>query len=360
MGTMEADLKVIAVAIKNDSFKKEQEAFLDKYMGEFDEGDENKLIYTTIHNDYQELIEKMLTKEVGEELLVRVCEGMEAFIEKSKTTDASQEIVEAIEIMSSMGEFLAFKGMMLHRRKEKLNQAAANVTIDGKKVSVIDLDGVMGTLGELQNAQDDKGWERVAHDATSRITLDMKKSETDKEARYARYRINLDLPIDQARDCFGPDVPLETSAEWTKNDYVKDFAMERELAPFDWIFKMEFTFPWIVRYVMNMPMEMHLRVKMKMDYPAPGDMSWVEAPYDLKTNSCLESLGMMKVRAWVMHSDPADDKKSVLTMLEKHPLKAAWYFPDNALINTVQWPQMNAAKFKKSAFFKQKYGSQSG
>uniref|UniRef100_A0A7S0VZN7 ADP-ribosylation factor-like protein 2-binding protein n=1 Tax=Hemiselmis tepida TaxID=464990 RepID=A0A7S0VZN7_9CRYP len=353
--TIEADLKSIAVAIKQPAFKKEQDTFFDKYVNEFDEGDENKLIYTTIHNEYQELVEGLLTKEVGEELLVRVCEGMEAFIEASKESAPSQDIVEAIDIMSSMGEFLAFKGTMVYKRKEKMNAAAASLNIDGKKVPVIDLDGVMGTLGDLQGAQGDEGWDRVAHDAVLQIVLDMKKSDKE-DARYARYRIALDMPVDQARDCFGPDVPIETSKEWTLSEYVKDFSLVRENAPCDWVFRMEFSFPWIIRYLMSMPQEMHLRVKMRLDFPSPGDISWVEAPYDIKTNSCLESQGVMRVRAWVMHSDPSDDKKTILTMMEKHPGKGSWLMPDAQLINTVAWPQQNCRKFKKSGFFKQKYG----
>mmetsp|Transcript_28168 Transcript_28168/g.65768 ORF Transcript_28168/g.65768 Transcript_28168/m.65768 type:complete len:333 (-) Transcript_28168:359-1357(-) len=322
MGSMEADLKVIAAAIKKPEFVKVQEDFFEKYMNEFEEGDENKLIYTTIHNEYQELVEGLLTKEVGEELLIRVCEGMEAFIEATKEAPPSEDIVEAIDIMSSMGEFLAFKGTMLYKRKEKMNQGSSSINISGKNVTVIDLDGVMGTLSELQNVQDQKGWEQVAQDKSLQITMDIKKSDTEKDVRYARFRINIDMPIEQSRECFGPDVPIETSKEWTLSDYVKDFSLVREMAPCDWIFKMEFSFPWIVRYIMNMPLEMHLRVKMKMDYPAAGDMSWVEAPYDISTNSCLEAQGPMKVRAWVAHQDPADDQKTVLTMLEKHATKS--------------------------------------
>eukprot|EP00283_Hemiselmis_rufescens_P000327 CAMPEP_0173468560 /NCGR_PEP_ID=MMETSP1357-20121228/76909_1 /TAXON_ID=77926 /ORGANISM="Hemiselmis rufescens, Strain PCC563" /LENGTH=354 /DNA_ID=CAMNT_0014436783 /DNA_START=507 /DNA_END=1571 /DNA_ORIENTATION=- len=352
---MEADLKLIAVAIKKPEFVKVQDEFFDKYMNEFEEGDENKLIYTTIHNEYQELVEGLLTKEVGEELLMRVCEGMEGFIEAQKEgAQPAQECVEAIDIMSSMGEFLAFKGTMLYKRKEKMNAGSATMDIAGKKFSVIDLDGVMGTIGELQAAQDDKGWDRVAHDKALQIVLDMKQSDTDKDTRYARYRICIDMTMEQAIDCFGPETDIEVSKEWTLSEYVKDFSLHKENSPRDWIFKMEFTFPWIVRYLMSMPLEMYLRVKMKMDYPAPGDMSWVEAPYDVQSNKCLESQGMMKVRAWVVHADPSDSSKTILTILEKHPSKG--WFPDSTLINTVAWPQQNATKFKKSAFYKQKYG----
>jgi len=39
--------------------------FIDKYCLEFDGAEENKLIYTTIHNEYSELVEKLITDALG-------------------------------------------------------------------------------------------------------------------------------------------------------------------------------------------------------------------------------------------------------------------------------------------------------
>lgn len=48
--------------VKADDFESWKHAFVEKYVSQFDYGEENKLIYTDIHREYEEGIEKKITE----------------------------------------------------------------------------------------------------------------------------------------------------------------------------------------------------------------------------------------------------------------------------------------------------------
>ena len=55
-------LSDVASLVDSPAFREEQEAFYRKYCAEFSAGDdstENKLSYTSIHNTYVEMVERM-------------------------------------------------------------------------------------------------------------------------------------------------------------------------------------------------------------------------------------------------------------------------------------------------------------
>nr|XP_023682943.1 ADP-ribosylation factor-like protein 2-binding protein isoform X3 [Paramormyrops kingsleyae] len=75
--------------IMEEQFQGLQQSFMEKYYLEFDDSEENKLSYTTIFNEYIELLEKHIEKE----LMARIpgfC--MNAFTDSLNTRMKSQEI----------------------------------------------------------------------------------------------------------------------------------------------------------------------------------------------------------------------------------------------------------------------------
>eukprot|EP00662_Eupelagonemidae_sp_cell21_P056071 gene56071-31262_t len=79
---------------------------------EFREKQENKLSYTTIHQEYEEQVEGELRRGVGDECLARVCAGLEKYVD-TRDEDATRtpEIMETIDLLSSLGDFEQFKGV---------------------------------------------------------------------------------------------------------------------------------------------------------------------------------------------------------------------------------------------------------
>lgn len=54
--------------IMDEEFVKLHSDFMDNYWHEFDDDDENKLIYTHIFRQYNEIIEKFIEKQLTEKL----------------------------------------------------------------------------------------------------------------------------------------------------------------------------------------------------------------------------------------------------------------------------------------------------
>ena len=60
-----------------------------------------------------------LRRGVGEEKFARVCAGLEKFVETrgdQEVAEGSSSVVETIDLLSSLGDFEAFKAAMLARR----------------------------------------------------------------------------------------------------------------------------------------------------------------------------------------------------------------------------------------------------
>ncbi|XP_048828632.1 ADP-ribosylation factor-like protein 2-binding protein isoform X1 [Brienomyrus brachyistius] len=101
--------------IMEEQFQGLQQSFMEKYYMEFDDSEENKLSYTTIFNEYIELLEKHIEKE----LMARIpgfC--MNAFTDslKQHKDEVSGDI---FDMLLTFTDFLAFKEMFLDYRAER-------------------------------------------------------------------------------------------------------------------------------------------------------------------------------------------------------------------------------------------------
>ncbi|XP_044290241.1 ADP-ribosylation factor-like protein 2-binding protein isoform X3 [Varanus komodoensis] len=103
----------------DDGFQLIQRNFMDKYYQEFDDTEENKLIYTPIFNEYICLVEKY----IEEKLLDRMPRfSMSTFI--SSLQQHKDEIAgDIFDMLLTFTDFLAFKEMFLDYRAEKEGRA---------------------------------------------------------------------------------------------------------------------------------------------------------------------------------------------------------------------------------------------
>lgn len=102
--------------IMEDEFQQLQQSFMEKYYSEFDESDENKLTYTTIFNEYVNLLEKHLEQK----LLERIPEfNMNTFIQllMQHKEEVSADI---FDMLLSFTDFMVFKEMFLEYRAVRM------------------------------------------------------------------------------------------------------------------------------------------------------------------------------------------------------------------------------------------------
>ncbi|XP_076988642.1 ADP-ribosylation factor-like protein 2-binding protein isoform X1 [Tamandua tetradactyla] len=101
--------------IMDDEFQLLQRNFMDKYYQEFEDTEENKLIYTPIFNEYISLVEKY----IEEQLLERI-PGFNMVAFTTTLQHHKDEVAgDIFDMLLTFTDFLAFKEMFLDYRAEK-------------------------------------------------------------------------------------------------------------------------------------------------------------------------------------------------------------------------------------------------
>ncbi|KAH0619477.1 hypothetical protein JD844_000132 [Phrynosoma platyrhinos] len=101
--------------IMDDDFQLIQRSFMDKYYQEFDDTEENKLIYTPIFNEYICLVEKY----IEEKLLDRIPGFSMSAFTLSLQQHKDEIAGDIFDMLLTFTDFLAFKEMFLDYRAEK-------------------------------------------------------------------------------------------------------------------------------------------------------------------------------------------------------------------------------------------------
>jgi len=101
--------------IMDDDFQALQNSFMEQYYEEFEDCEENKFIYTDIHQNYIQLLETFLEQQ----LCARVAEfSMSSFL--SQLSRQRKELEgEIFEMLLTFTDFEAFKEMMVDFRNDK-------------------------------------------------------------------------------------------------------------------------------------------------------------------------------------------------------------------------------------------------
>ncbi|XP_026879290.2 ADP-ribosylation factor-like protein 2-binding protein [Electrophorus electricus] len=101
--------------IMDDEFQNLQQSFMEKYYLEFDDSEENKLIYTPIFNEYVDLLEKYL-----EQQLMQRIPGFNmndfTYTLKQHKDEVSGDI---FDMLLTFTDFMAFKEMFIDYRAER-------------------------------------------------------------------------------------------------------------------------------------------------------------------------------------------------------------------------------------------------
>ncbi|EPQ12269.1 RING finger and SPRY domain-containing protein 1 [Myotis brandtii] len=101
--------------IMDDEFQLLQRNFMDKYYQEFEDTEENKLIYTPIFNEYISLVEKY----IEEQLLERIPGFNMAAFTTTLQHHKDEVAGDIFDMLLTFTDFLAFKEMFLDYRAEK-------------------------------------------------------------------------------------------------------------------------------------------------------------------------------------------------------------------------------------------------
>jgi len=130
--------------VQSPSFGAWQNEFINAHIHKFEYGEENKLEYTDVFQEYEDGLEQQIVKGLdgGAAKLSAFMEALPPYLDGPMAK--KEETARAVTMLMQMSEFEEFKEMMMYMKKEREDKAAAadgnllgNVTAsDGAVLSI--------------------------------------------------------------------------------------------------------------------------------------------------------------------------------------------------------------------------------
>lgn len=286
--------------ISEPAFQWEIDTFVDANCLYFDEAEENKLEYTTLHNHYTELAEKRIEARMQEMMgpafdMAIFLEHLPAFIQGGAggVTGADDQeqsnFALTLEVLESFSDFLAFKSMMLAKKKSK---ETAGRTVSSLDVS---LEADLAAIGQM--SCDGQAWELVKKDGWTTMEK-MKTSEGD----FVRYAIECEMSPQLAYDMM-----LNATPERAQWDNMTTIELVGEN-----LYRMSLKMPMMPLVTFN------VKIVCRYDFPNAGDITWVYRSFDPATGDIVTSSGAPVGKGSVI-AVPGQPNRCVLHSIELIP-----------------------------------------
>ncbi|KAJ1640017.1 hypothetical protein T492DRAFT_25046 [Pavlovales sp. CCMP2436] len=203
-GQTRAWLETIGSSLQSAEFAAWNLEWLAAHCDAFDEAEENKLEYTQAHERYQVEVEKHINAAVaGTDVdMSKLLERLPAFLKQ--TTDAAQmspASAECVETLTSLTEFNEFKAAMIMTKRDKASSSGAGAPAAGGELfeataahSLRDMEGCLEFAAAMDAATD--GWTTLSDKGWFRLEKRPAPGATNKGDAVTRYRMELDLPLD--------------------------------------------------------------------------------------------------------------------------------------------------------------------
>lgn len=351
-------LEILGAVVLGDDFANWSRQFCMEHCDAFEFDDENRFSYTDIHNSYMEEAEKKLVEGLPKSFdmdgfMPKLVAFMENQKEGNEETGSNENVLAAINTLSSLTDFSAFKDIMLLTKGEKMNAGMEQVThMEVKKTSATGEElPYFDMINEYSSSPNDK-WKRTL-DKPNLIVEKMALENEKKGTMLMRVSYRATLSMDECTACMMDYSPER--AKWDKM-YKSSVTHKSEMhegtnIPKDHILEMTFKMPAMMK-VSGIPNKFDLRIMTKRDFPEKGALSWAMVPWDLKTNTVDANNKWLKGNMGTMKPHPENPDEVALTMLEQNsvswmPNFAMNYFVKSQLIGLVERYKKYKKKGKK-------------
>lgn len=107
----DAALRELEVVLMDEAFNRFVDDFSLKHCHEFEQGDENKLVYTTLHNEFSAMVESHIEERLGASLASFDMASFCSILSERAKQETGLPL--PLEMLYSMTDFDAFKELML-------------------------------------------------------------------------------------------------------------------------------------------------------------------------------------------------------------------------------------------------------
>ena len=165
--------------LESDKFDCVVMDFIDEKCEIFDNEDENKFQYTTIHQEFRDMVEALISSNLGE-----LGVSVEMFFEACEKGRFNRDINQAvIERMIAMDDFLTFKKIMVKRNMELQLEAMKACSFPKKKSKKKQKHEVDSDDEDDDNyalsAEDEAEMDRIIHDSIMEMEMLHIQAEMD-------------------------------------------------------------------------------------------------------------------------------------------------------------------------------------
>jgi len=348
MGTDFSDVKEVlrkvAKVVGGDEFRQKSAAFLAEHSDVFSFDDENKLEYSQIHDRYQEEIEVALLDALPPEEIENLLEQLPAYMDQVSAADMDADVGEALELLTNLGDFQAFKDIMLVAKRDKAAKAAPEAGTMAEVANTdLGVEGIETLFAEMASATGQGGWETKSDKGW--FKAEMKKRDDGRE--YCRTTLLTDLTPQQ---CFALFMDYEhpRRSEWLS--HVKSLKLIKDNGPDDKVFRNEIQLSGLMKVALaGMPKYFDMRSITRHDFPEKGEKTVVIVPWKVDTDEYDKAAPFTKLQTICFKPVKDSPNECLLVVMEETNLKWMPQWMQLMLINTVSPKMMNSmiTKYKK-------------
>eukprot|EP01041_Mallomonas_annulata_P003584 gene3584-7123_t len=316
--------------VKGEAFESWRRSFVDKYCNEFDYGEENKLIYTEIHKNYEQQLEKRIAEELPDDFnMDSFLQNLPEFVEGPGSKDTA--ISESITILLEVADFQQFKEMMSFRKREleetdskSTENLLDGIKAHGKELGLLDVDEMMDQCATLASAADDvEGWENLLSLDWMRIDKKPVEAANRKSSKEIYLRGVWTMNLSFVECCDMMFSMGERRHDWDSNFTSCEFPLGGTDRDEDVVTSAHLNFGYLINLVMfgGGPATLTCRNIRRWDLPAPCSVTYAMFPWDLSTGTVDSKHKLLSLKTGTIIPHPSGDSdKSVMTTLEKNTM----------------------------------------
>jgi len=325
--SVESNLLRIQAMITGTDFESWRQRFVKEHMDSFSYEEENKLIYTEIHSEYEAEIERRISVCLGEESSAFM-QALPTYLEGPGR--GNERAGKAITLLLEASDFIQFREMMLFTKRQKDERSESKITgvddrdvVDqhkmGAELSAFDFHGMMDLCAQLSNASQDDGWVVCFENDWMKICKKPVEASNRRSSSeiYLKGVWTMNLSVVQACDMMFT-MDHERRKNWDNNTSKFEFPLGGSTADDDVVIKAILDFGYLVNLVMfgGRPGELVSRNIRRWNVPSRGAVTYAMIPWLVSSNSMDRNHKLLSLKTGTIAPHPTSPDKCIMTSLE--------------------------------------------
>lgn len=319
--------------IKSDRFESWRKRFVNKNVSHFTFDDENKLVYSDIHREYEDEIERHIMEGMPKSFdMIQFMKQLPDYLEGSGRSD--ENVGNAVTTLLEVSDFIQFREMMLCTKRkmeeeegkhnEELLESAKISSNEALDITNNAVNGMMDLCSRLALAQDNEdGWTELLSLPWMKIH---KKPVPESERKtkseiYLRGVWTLNLNFIEACDMMFTFTKRRTT--WDPNFVTCNFPFGGSDADDDVITSVPLNFGYLINLAMfgdSKGITLNVRNFRRWDVPTDNSVTYAMVPWDLKNNILDANHKLLSIKTGTIQTHPTIPNTVIMTTLERNSM----------------------------------------